>query len=165
MIIIKESGFLLFNKIKYRCALGISGIKKNKIEGDGATPAGTYKLIKLYYRKDRISFIKSAIKKIIIKKKTGWCDDIRSKFYNKEVKLPSKYSHEKFYRRDNVYDIIGILNYNIKPTIKGKGSAISLHLAKKKFAKTKGCVALKKKDLIYILSKINKNTKIKILIN
>jgi L,D-peptidoglycan transpeptidase YkuD (ErfK/YbiS/YcfS/YnhG family) len=69
MIIIKKSGFLLFNKIKYRCALGISGIKKNKIEGDGATPAGTYKLIKLYYRKDRIDCIKSAIKKIIIKKK------------------------------------------------------------------------------------------------
>jgi L,D-peptidoglycan transpeptidase YkuD (ErfK/YbiS/YcfS/YnhG family) len=163
MIIIKKSGFLLFNKIKYRCAIGISGIIKKKIEGDGATPAGTYKLIKLYYRKDKIDFIKSDIKKIIIKKNTGWCDDIKSKFYNKEVKLPSKYSHEKFYRTDNVYDIIGVLNYNTKPIIKGKGSAIFMHLAKKKFSKTKGCVALKKKDLTYILSKIKKNTKIKII--
>ena len=128
--------FLFFNKISYRCALGISGIKKNKIEGDGSTPSGIYKLIKLYYRKDRINFIKSDIKKKIIKKNIGWCDDIKSKFYNKEIKLPSSYSYEKLYRNDNIYDIIGILNYNINPTIKNKGSAIFIHIAKKNFTKT-----------------------------
>ena len=163
MIIIKKSGFLFFNKKKYRCALGLSGIKKNKIEGDGATPSGTYKLIKLYYRKDKINFIKSNITKKIIKKNTGWCDDVKSRFYNKEIKLPNKYSHERFYRNDNIYDIIGVLNYNINPIIKGRGSAIFIHIAKRKLTSTKGCVALKKKDLIYILSKIKKNTKIKIL--
>jgi L,D-peptidoglycan transpeptidase YkuD (ErfK/YbiS/YcfS/YnhG family) len=163
MIIIKKSGLLFFNKKKYRCALGLSGIKKNKIEGDGATPSGTYKLIKIYYRKDKINFIKSDIIKKIIKKNTGWCDDIKSRFYNKEIKLPNKYSHERFYRNDNIYDIIGVLNYNTNPIVKGKGSAIFIHIAKKKFTNTKGCVALKKKDLIYIFSKIKKNTKIKII--
>jgi L,D-peptidoglycan transpeptidase YkuD (ErfK/YbiS/YcfS/YnhG family) len=120
-------------------------------------------LIKLYYRKDKINFIKSNITKKIIKKNTGWCDDVKSRFYNKEIKLPNKYSHERFYRNDNIYDIIGVLNYNANPIIKGRGSAIFIHIAKKKFTSTKGCVALKKKDLIYILSKIKKNTKIKIL--
>lgn len=163
MIIIKKSGFLFFNKIRYRCALGISGIKKSKIEGDGCTPSGIYKLIKLYYRKDRINFIKNDIREKKIKKNTGWCDDIKSKFYNKEIKLPSNYSYEKFYRNDNIYDIIGVLNYNINPIIKGKGSAIFIHIAKKNFSKTKGCIALKKKDLIDILGKIKKNTKIKII--
>ena len=165
MIIIKKSGFLIFNKKKYRCALGISGIKKNKREGDGSTPSGSYKIIKIYYRKDKTNFIKSNIKKKVIKKNIGWCDDVKSKFYNKEIKLPSKFSHEKLYRKDNLYDIIGVLNYNINPAIRGKGSAIFLHLAKKMFTKTKGCVALKKKDLIYILSKIKKNTKIRIIKN
>ena len=87
----------------------------------------------------------------------------KSKFYNKEIKLPSSYSYEKLYRNDNIYDIIGILNYNINPTIKNKGSAIFIHIAKKNFTKTKGCIALKKKDFINILGKIKKNTKIKII--
>jgi L,D-peptidoglycan transpeptidase YkuD (ErfK/YbiS/YcfS/YnhG family) len=93
------------------------------------------------------------------------CDDINSKFYNKEIKIPSQYSHEKFYRKDSIYDIICILNFNTNPISRGKGSAIFIHVAKEKFTNTKGCVALKKEDLIYILTKIKKNTKIKIIKN
>ena len=88
--------------------------------------------------------------------------DLCSKFYNKEIKLPTKYKHEKLYRNDNTYDIIAVLNYNTNPIIKNKGSAIFIHIAKKKYKKTKGCIALKKKHLIHILSSIKKNTKINI---
>jgi L,D-peptidoglycan transpeptidase YkuD (ErfK/YbiS/YcfS/YnhG family) len=49
-----------------------------------------------------------------------------------------------------------VLNYNINPIIKNKGSAIFLHIAKNSYQKTKGCIALKKKHLIEILSKIKK---------
>jgi L,D-peptidoglycan transpeptidase YkuD (ErfK/YbiS/YcfS/YnhG family) len=92
----------------------------------------------------------------------GWCDDVNSKFYNKQIEINKKISYEKLYRKDNVYDIIVVLNYNINPIIKGKGSAIFLHVAKKNYKKTQGCIALKKNELLNLISKIKKNTQVKI---
>ena len=162
MIIIKKSGFLKYKKFKFRCALGKAGIKNKIKEGDNITPKGAYKAIKLFYRTDKITKIKTTLKKFKIKKNMGWCDDPRSKFYNKEIKLPSLYTHEKLYRKDNIYDLVVVLNYNFKPIIKNKGSAIFIHVTHK-YKSTQGCIALKKEDLIKLLSVIKKNTKIKII--
>ena len=162
MIIVKKSGYLKCKNLKFRCALGKAGVNKKIKEGDNITPKGIYKIIKIYYRPDKIRKIKTLIKKIKIKKNMGWCDDPKSDFYNKQIKLPTKLSHEKLYRNDDLYDLIAVLNYNINPIVKNKGSAIFLHIAKKSYKKTNGCIALKKKDLINIISKIKKNTKIKI---
>lgn len=162
MIIVKKSGYLKYKKFEFRCALGKAGIKNKTKEGDNITPKGTYKAIKLFYRSDKISKIKTFLKKFKIKKNMGWCDDPRSKFYNKEIKLPSLYSHEKLYRKDNIYDLVVVLNYNFKPIIKNKGSAIFIHVTNK-YKSTQGCIALKKEDLIKLLSVIKKNTKIKII--
>ena len=162
MIIVKKSGYLKYKDLKFRCALGKAGIKKKTIEGDNITPKGIFKIVKIYYRPDKIKKIKTSIKKIKIRKNMGWCDDPNSRFYNQQIKLPNKCSHEKLYRNDNLYDLIVVLNYNIDPIIKNKGSAIFLHIAKKSYQKTKGCIALKKKHLIKIICSIKKNTKIKI---
>jgi L,D-peptidoglycan transpeptidase YkuD (ErfK/YbiS/YcfS/YnhG family) len=162
MIIVKKSGYLKYENLKFRCALGKAGVKKKTIEGDNITPRGIFKIIKLYYRPDKIKIIKTSIKKIKIRKNMGWCDDPKSRFYNQQIKLPTKYGHEKLYRSDNLYDLIVVLNYNINPIIKNKGSAIFLHIAKNSYQKTKGCIGLKKEHLIKIISKIKKNTKIKI---
>jgi L,D-peptidoglycan transpeptidase YkuD (ErfK/YbiS/YcfS/YnhG family) len=163
MIIVKKTGYLKYKNFKFRCALGKGGIKKKVKEGDNITPKGIFKIIKIYYRPDKINKIISSIKKIKIKKNMGWCDDPSSSYYNKQVKLPSKYNHERLYRKDNLYDLILVLNYNTNPIIKNKGSAIFLHIAKKKYQPTKGCVALKKQDLIQLTSIIKKNTKIKLI--
>jgi L,D-peptidoglycan transpeptidase YkuD (ErfK/YbiS/YcfS/YnhG family) len=162
MIIINKSGYLKYKNFKFRCSLGKAGIKKKTKEGDQITPKGIFKIIKIYYRKDKIKEITSPIKKIKIDKNMGWCDDPKSYFYNQQIKLPSKFSYEKLYRRDGLYDVILVLNYNTNPIIKNKGSAIFIHVAKKKFKPTEGCVGLKKKDLIELLKKIKKTTKIKI---
>ena len=162
MIIVRNNGYLEYKNFKFRCALGKAGVKTKIKEGDNITPKGTYKILNIYYRKDRIKKIKSSINKIKINKNMGWCDDTLSKYYNKQIKLPSKFSHEILYRKDNIYDIVCVINYNINPTLKNKGSAIFLHIAKKKYQKTKGCIALKKNHLITLLSLIKKNTKIKI---
>jgi L,D-peptidoglycan transpeptidase YkuD (ErfK/YbiS/YcfS/YnhG family) len=162
MIIVKKSGHLKYKNLKFRCALGSAGVKKKTKEGDNITPKGIFKIIKIYYRPDKIKKITTLIKTIKIKKNMGWCDDPRSRFYNKQIKLPSKLGHEKLYRSDNLYDLIAVLNYNTKPIIKNKGSAIFIHIAKKNFSKTKGCVAVKKEDLIYLLSKIKRNSQVKI---
>ena len=92
----------------------------------------------------------------------GWCDDPKSKKYNRLIKLPNKYKHEKLYRKDNIYDLILVLNYNTRPIIKNKGSAIFIHIAKKNYKKTAGCIALKKVHLIELLKRINKKTTITI---
>jgi L,D-peptidoglycan transpeptidase YkuD (ErfK/YbiS/YcfS/YnhG family) len=162
MIIVKKSNYLIYKNYKFYCVVGKAGIKKKLKEGDNITPKGIFKIIKVFYRADRIKKIYTKIKKIKIKKNFGWCDDPKSKFYNKLIKLPQKYSYEKFYRRDNIYDLIAVLNYNINPTIKNKGSAIFLHIAKKKNTPTKGCIALKKRHLIKLLQNINAKTLIKI---
>ena len=162
MIIINKSGYLKYKNFKFRCSLGKAGIKKKTKEGDQVTPKGIFKVIKIYYRKDKIKKIINPIKKIQIKKNMGWCDDPKSDLYNQQIKLPNKFSYEKLYRKDGLYDIILVLNYNTSPIVKKKGSAIFIHIAKRKFKPTEGCIGLKKKDLIKLLKKIKKNTKIKI---
>ena len=162
MIIINKFGLIKYKNFKFRCALGKAGIGKKKREGDNVTPTGTFKIVKIYYRSDRIKKISSKFRAIEITKNMGWCDDPNSKNYNQLINLPSKYGHEKLFKKNNIYDIIVVLNYNMKPVVKNKGSAIFIHVAKKNYQPTQGCIALKKNDLLKILSKINKNIKIKI---
>ena len=92
----------------------------------------------------------------------GWCDDPISRQYNKLVKLPFVFKHEKLFKKEKIYDIILVLNYNMKPVKKNKGSAIFIHVAKNNFKKTEGCVAIKKINLIKLIKEINPNTKVKI---
>ena len=158
MIIINKSGHLKYKDFKFKCALGKAGVGKKKIEGDNITPKGTFSIVKIYYRSDRIKKISSKYKLIKIIKTMGWCDDPKSKKYNQPIKLPTKYSHECLYRRDNVYDLILVLNYNMNPIVKNKGSAIFIHIAKKGYKKTAGCISLKKNDLIKLVKKIKKKT-------
>ena len=154
--------YLTYKNYKAKCAIGKRGIGLKRKEGDLITPKGNYKIKYIMFRKDRIRNIKSKVKKIEIKKNMGWCDDPLSKEYNKIVKLPSVYSHEKLYKKENIYDIIIVLNYNMHPIIKNKGSAIFIHVAKKNYKKTEGCVAVGKNYLLKIIKELKKNTKVRI---
>jgi L,D-peptidoglycan transpeptidase YkuD (ErfK/YbiS/YcfS/YnhG family) len=160
MIIINKSGYLKYKDFKFKCALGKAGIGNKKFEGDNITPKGGFRIVKIYYRKDRLKKLPSKFTLTEITKNMGWCDDPKSRKYNQPIKLPTKYSHEILYRRDNIYDLIFVLDYNMKPTIKNKGSAIFIHVSKKNYKKTAGCIALRKVNLIYLVKEINKNTKV-----
>ena len=162
MNIIIKNKLLLYKGYKLKCSIGKSGIKKSKKEGDLATPNGIFKLGTLYYRKDRNQFLKTKLKKRIIKKNMGWCNDSKSKKYNQEISFPYKFKAEKLYRRDKIYDILINIKYNQTPIKKGKGSAIFLHLVNKNYKPTAGCVALAKEDFLKILPLINRNTKVSI---
>ncbi len=161
MIIVNKNGTLIHNKKLFKCAIGKAGIAKKKKEGDRKTPAGIFSLGKVFYRSDRIKNLKTKLKKIKITKNMAWCDDPNDKNYNKLIFL-KKPNKEMLYRKDRLYDIIVIINYNIRPVKKGKGSAIFMHIAKQKYSGTMGCVALNKKDLLQLLKTISTNTKIKI---
>ena len=162
MQILINKKYLTYGQNKVKCAIGKRGIGLKKKEGDLITPIGQYKIKYILYRKDRIKKIQTKLRKIVIKRNMGWCDDPKSKNYNKLINLPFNYSYEKLFKKENAYDIILVLNYNMRPIKKNKGSAIFIHIAKKNYKKTEGCVAIKKSDLLKILKKIKKNTKVKI---
>ena len=162
MHILINGRYLTYKQYKVKCALGKRGIGSKKKEGDLITPTGQYKIKYILYRKDRIKKIQSKIRKIVINKNMGWCDDPRSKKYNKLVNLPFNDNYEKLFKRQNIYDIILVLNYNMSPIRKNKGSAIFIHIAKKNYEKTKGCIAIKKVELLKILKEKKINTRVKI---
>jgi len=161
IILLKNKHTVQVESFKFKCCIGKNGLTKHKKEGDLKTPKGTFKIEHLYYRKDRVTKPLTKLKCIEIKKKIGWCDDVKSKKYNKLVKINKNFSHEKLFRQDHKYDLLIPIKYNFNKIIPGKGSCIFLHLTKN-YSPTAGCIALNKKDFLILLKLINKNTKIKI---
>ena len=134
MHILINKKYCTYNQYRVKCAIGKRGIGLKKKEGDFVTPIGQYKIKYILYRKDRIKKIKSKLKKIIIKKDMGWCNDPKSSKYNKLVNLPFNYSYEKLFKREKMYDIILVLNYNMNPVKKTK-VALYLFILQKKIIK------------------------------
>ena len=161
LIHLKNKDKLIAGDFKFKCCIGISGVKKYKIEGDNSTPKGTFTIGTLYYRKDRVTKPITNLKIKIIKPNLGWCNDSKHKFYNRKIKIQKKIRHEKLYRKDHNYDYLIVINYNKKKIKPGKGSAIFIHLTQN-YHPTAGCIALKKKDFIILVKLINRKTKIKI---
>jgi len=161
IIFLKNKHTLQVDDFYFKCCIGQNGLTTKKVEGDNKTPIGLYALGPLYYRKEKFTHLSTKLKKIQIKKNMGWCDDVNSKLYNKPIKTNTQFRHEKLYRNDRKYDLLIPIKYNfIKPKI-NKGSAIFLHLTNN-YKKTKGCIAIKEKDMLILLRLINKKTKIKI---
>ena len=161
LITLKNKDTLKLDEHYLRCSIGKNGVSSKKIEGDKCTPKGEFKFGTLYYRADRVKKPITKILSKVIKKNMGWCDDISSKFYNKEIKISKKLKYEKLFRKDHIYDYIIVIKYNTIKTKPGKGSAIFLHLTKN-YKKTAGCVAVKKNDFLIILKLISKKSIIKI---
>jgi L,D-peptidoglycan transpeptidase YkuD (ErfK/YbiS/YcfS/YnhG family) len=138
-----------------RCAVGWAGIRKDKREGDHATPGGAYRLLGGFFRPDRV------LRKAWVSPmrpagpSDGWCDDPKSALYNRRVVLPCRASHEKLWRADRLYDLVIILDYNIHPRRKNRGSAIFLHCARPDYAPTEGCIALRLDDLRRLLPRLS----------
>lgn len=160
-ILVKNKHTLEIDDFIFRCSIGKKGFTNNKKEGDKRTPKGEYSIENLYFRKDRIKKPYTLLKCIEIKSEMGWCDDVKSKNYNKLITIKKNISHEKLKRNDHKYDLLIPIKYNFSKTKKGLGSCIFIHLTKD-YKPTAGCVALSKKDFIIMLKLINKNTKIKI---
>jgi L,D-peptidoglycan transpeptidase YkuD (ErfK/YbiS/YcfS/YnhG family) len=136
----------------YRCTIGRSGVRANKVEGDGATPVGRFALRRVVYRADRLSRPDTGLPVRPASEDQGWCDDPAEPAYNQSVTLPFAGSHEKLWRKDSVYDVIVILGHNDSPVVPGKGSAIFMHVANPDYGPTEGCVALALDDLLEVLA-------------
>ncbi len=136
----------------FRCAIGRSGVREDKTEGDGATPAGRFALRRVIYRADRLSRPDTGLPVMPVAEDQGWCDDPNEPAYNQPVRLPFAGSHEVLWREDSVYDVIVVLGHNDSPAIAGRGSAIFMHVARPDYGPTEGCVALALADLLEVLA-------------
>ena len=140
------------------CCIGLNGLTLDKIEGDSCTPIGAWPFRRVFYRADKQDKPLTQLPLTRITKQMGWCDDPKDDDnYNKLVELPYLYSHEKLWRDDDLYDIIVELGYNDRPPIKGRGSAIFMHLMAKDGSPTAGCISLRKDDLLNLIRMVDLN--------
>ncbi len=132
--------------------MGKGGARREKREGDGATPVGRFPLRRLLYRPDRLEKPETGLVAAPIAENDGWCDDPGHAAYNRPVRLPFDAGHERLWREDHIYDVIVTLGHNDDPPEPGLGSAVFLHAAKPEYAPTRGCVALEIKDLLRLVT-------------
>ena len=156
----KDSSYLLLDKKKVKCKIGAKGIGIKNREGDFITPKGIFSLEKVFFRADRMKKPKTSLVVKKIQKFYFWCSDPKTENYNKLLVRKMNYRCEHLYRSDSLYDIILQTSFNSKPIKKHKGSAIFIHCSEKGRKFTEGCIALEKKDLLTLLSKINRSTKL-----
>jgi L,D-peptidoglycan transpeptidase YkuD (ErfK/YbiS/YcfS/YnhG family) len=142
-----RGGFIEGAGLKFRAAIGKNGVTAEKREGDGATPVGVHRLLRVVYRADRVRAPACVMPVEPIGKQDGWCDDPGDAAYNLRVTLPYAGRHERLWREDGLYDVVGVLDWNRDPVVKYRGSAIFLHVAAADFAPTEGCVGLAAGDL------------------
>lgn len=149
--VVRANGMLTAEDLMLRATLGRGGVRVDKREGDGATPAGLLPLRRVLYRADRLRPPGCCVPIEPLSPDDGWCDDPDDAAYNRQVTLPHPARHEALWRSDALYDVVGVLGWNDAPVRRGGGSAIFLHVSHPGGAPTAGCVALTLPDLLRLL--------------
>ena len=158
----KTAGRLLAGNLVIPCVAGRAGFAWQKREGDGRTPRGAFRILYGYYRQDRAPRPESRLALQRSARLDGWCDDPSSSRYNAPVRLPVKTSHEKLWRDDHLYDIVLVLDYNIRPVRKPCGSAIFFHLWKDSTSSTEGCIAIAPGAMRKLLPRLSRQAVVEI---
>lgn len=157
-------GLLQAGHLVFSCALGRGGITSNKREGDGATPLAVMRLLSGYFRSDRFAPARrTRLPMAACDAALGWCDAPADRNYNRPVRLPYKAGHETMQRTDHLYDACLVLDWNIAPRKRGRGSAIFFHLARPGYKPTEGCVAISRRDMERLLPHLSRRTVLKVV--
>jgi L,D-peptidoglycan transpeptidase YkuD (ErfK/YbiS/YcfS/YnhG family) len=146
-----------------QAALGRGGIRALKREGDGGTPLGRFPVREVLYRADRMPRPRTLLPLRAIRDGDGWCEDPADRNYNRLVKLSPRSDADRLKREDHLYDLVLVLGYNDRPRVRGRGSAIFMHLARLGYAPTAGCIALSRHDLLMLLSQLRADSRIVVL--
>lgn len=141
-----------FRGRRFPCAVGRGGITRDKREGDGATPAGIWRLAFGAYRADRIVPPTSVLPLVPIGPGDIWSDDPADPAYNHWLNAPAHpFGHERLRRADPLYDLVLVSEWNWPDARPGKGSAIFLHAWRRPRYPTAGCIALRPDHLRWIV--------------
>ena len=158
-----QRGILACDGLRFPCALGRTGRRAGKREGDGATPNGRFALRHVFYRSDRLLRPRTRLPVAALHASDGWCDDPRDRNYNRPVRHPYPASAERLWRDDHLYDLIVVLGHNDRPRVKGRGSAIFMHVAGPGYKPTAGCIALTRPHLSRLIERVARGDIVKIL--
>ncbi len=150
----RTKGRVTAGAVTTRCVLGRAGVSLRKREGDGATPVGDFAILGGLARRDRFAAPSGPIALQIARRTDGWCDDPSSGAYNRPVRAPFAKSHERLWRDDSVYDVVLILDYNLRVRRKPLGSAIFFHLTNASCGPTAGCLAIARDDMRRLLPRL-----------
>jgi L,D-peptidoglycan transpeptidase YkuD (ErfK/YbiS/YcfS/YnhG family) len=158
----RAQGILVAGRIAIPVALGRAGIRANKHEGDGATPRGRFRLMRLWWRADRAPRPATYLPVRRIRTEDGWCEEPASRRYNRPIRLDRGASGDRLWRHDNLYDFVIEIDHNTRPRVAGRGSAVFVHVARPGLGPTAGCVALPAARLRRLLGRLSQHTRITI---
>ncbi len=144
----------------FRCAIGRTGCRILKREGDGATPIGLFAVRAVLWRPDRSRPPRTAVPLRPLRPDDGWCDAVGDRNYNRAVRYPYPASAEALWRDDPLYDLIVVLGANDRPRFQGRGSAIFMHVARPDYTPTAGCIALSRRDLCLVLGRLRRGARL-----
>ena len=155
-------GILLTGPLALPVVLGRGGIRANKFEGDGATPRGKFRLIRLWWRADSHPRPPTLLSTRRIGPTLAWCEDTTDRRYNRPFQRSVGDGGDRLWRHDHLYDFIIEIDHNTRPRVAGRGSAVFVHLARANRGPTAGCVALTRNDLQRLLAVLAPRTQIAI---
>lgn len=156
----RQSGRLEAGGRALPCALGRAGLSRRRREGGGATPRGAWPLRCVFYRPDRLPRPVSRLPVNALRPGDGWCDEPGDPMYNRPVRLPYPASAEALWREDGLYDLILVPGINDDPVIRGRGSALFIHIAREGLRPTEGCIALAREDLRRLLPRLGPESRL-----
>jgi len=155
-----SQAWLFAGPVRCRAALGRSGIGTDKREGDGATPRGRFRPLRVWWRADRGPRPRTGLPVRRIGRSDAWCEDPADRRYNRPIRLREHAGGDRLWRDDHLYDLIVELDHNTRPRIARRGSAVFIHVARPGFRPTAGCVALDATQLRRLLSRLGRRTEI-----
>jgi L,D-peptidoglycan transpeptidase YkuD (ErfK/YbiS/YcfS/YnhG family) len=141
-------------------ALGRGGILADKREGDGGTPRGTFRPVRLWWRGDRHARPRTALPVRRIAATDAWSEDPADRRYNQPIRIADGEPGDRLMRQDHLYDFVIEIDHNTRPRVAGRGSAVFLHLARADFGPTAGCVGMTKRAMLRLLARIGPETRI-----
>lgn len=158
----KTHGILVAGPVAVPVVLGRGGVRANKFEGDGATPRGRFRLLRLWWRADRHPRPRTLLPVRRITRDIAWCEDTADRRYNRPFHRSAAEPGDRLWREDHLYDFIIEIDHNSRPRVAGRGSAVFLHLARPNRSPTAGCVAFRADDLHRLLTRLGPTTRIAI---
>jgi L,D-peptidoglycan transpeptidase YkuD (ErfK/YbiS/YcfS/YnhG family) len=156
----RRRGWLAAGPLRIAVALGRGGIRADKREGDGGTPAGRFRPLRLWWRADRALRPPTLLPTRPIGAADGWCEDPVDRRYNRPIRLESAAAGDRLARNDALYDMIIEIDHNTRPRVAGRGSAVFIHVAREGLAPTAGCIAMPAATLKRVLRRIGPKTRI-----
>ncbi|MGO8922385.1 MAG: L,D-transpeptidase family protein [Xanthobacteraceae bacterium] len=157
---LRAQAWLVAGQRAIRAALGRTSVKAAKREGDGATPAGQFHPVRLWWRSDRLPRPRTLLPVRRIGADDAWCEDPKDRRYNRPFRRSADEPGDRLKRVDGLYDLIVEIDHNTRPRVAGRGSAVFIHVARPGFGPTAGCVALSRSDLQQLVRRLSPKTRI-----